>query len=71
MWPVYVSWTAEDWENGAKTEYAEQAGKCCPNTLYVNSICEGDAFGGAAFFEKGTVKEELPVNREGMLLVEA
>lgn len=70
FWPVYVGWTVEEWENGAKAEYAEQAGRCCPNTLYVNSICEYDAHGGAAFFEKGTVKKELPVNQEGLLFVE-
>ena len=69
FWPVYVSWTAEEWENGVKAEYAEQAGRCCPNTLYVNSICECDAHGGAAFFEKGTVKKELPADHEGLLFV--
>ena len=70
FWPVYVNWTVDEWENGAKTEYAEQASKCCPNTLYINSICDSDAFGGAAFFEKGTVKNELPINNEGLLFVE-
>ena len=71
FWPVYVSWSVEEWENGSKTEYAEQAAKCCRNTLYVNSICQGDAFGGAVFFENGTVRKELPINREGLLFVEA
>ena len=70
FWPVYCSWTVKDWENSARAEYAEQANKCCPNTLYINSICEGDAFGGAAFFEKGTLRQELPMNREGLLFVE-
>ena len=70
LWPVYVSWTTEEWENGAKAEYAEQAGKCCPYTLYVNSICEDDSHGGAAFFERGTVKKEQPINHEGLLFVE-
>ena len=70
LWPVYVSWTAEEWESGTKAEYAEQAGKCCPNTLYVNSICDCDAYGCAAFFEKGTVKKELPISHEGLLFVE-
>lgn len=70
LWPVYVSWTVEEWENGAKAEYAEQTGKCCPATLYVNSICERDAFGGAALFEKGAVKKELPIGQEGLLFVE-
>ena len=70
FWPVYTSWTAEEWENGHKAEYAEQANKCCPNTLYVNSICDEDAFGGAVFFEQGTVRKELPIGEEGLLFVE-
>ena len=70
FWPVYVDWTVEEWENGTKVEYAKQAGKCCPNTLYINSICECDALGGAACFEKGKVKKELPMNSEGLLFVE-
>ena len=70
FWPVYVSWTVEEWENSTRSEYAGQAGKCCPNTLYINSICECEALGGVAFFEKGTVKQELQINNEGLLLVE-
>lgn len=70
LWPVYVCWTVEEWENGGKREYAEQADKCCPTTLYVNSICQNSAFGGAAYFVNGTVEKELPVNQEGLLLVE-
>ena len=70
LWPVYVSWTAEEWENGTKVKYAEQAGKCCPNTLYINSMCESDALGGVAFFQKGTVTKELPIGNVGLLFVE-
>lgn len=47
LWPVYVCWTKEEWESGGKIEYAQQAKLCCENTLYINSICEGDAFGRA------------------------
>lgn len=70
LWPVYVGWTVEQWENNVKTEYAEQANKCCRNTLYINSICENDALGGVAFFKNGTVKKELPIGNAGLLLVE-
>ena len=69
LWPVYVCWTKEEWENGGKTEYAEQAKLCCENTLYVNSICDGDAFGGAAHFLGGIVHEELPIFNEGIMVV--
>lgn len=70
FWPVYVDWTVDEWENGTKADYAQQANKCCPNTLYINSVCACDAFGGAIFFEKGTVKKELPIRNEGLLVVE-
>ncbi len=69
FWPVYVCWTKEEWENGGKIEYAEQAKLCCENTLYVNSICDGDAFGGAAHFACGKVQKELPIFNEGLLIV--
>ncbi len=39
FWPVYVCWTKEEWENGGKTEYAEQAKTCCENTLYIIRRC--------------------------------
>ena len=70
LWPVYVCWTKEEWENGVKIEYAEQAKLCCENTLYINSICDGDAFGGAAHFLDGKVQKELPIFKEGILVVQ-
>lgn len=70
LWPVYVCWTKEEWENGGKFEYAKQAKQCCDNTLYVNSICEHDAFGGAAHFLGGDIKKELPIFSEGILIID-
>ena len=69
FWPVYVCWTKEEWENGGKLEYAEQANLCCKNTLYINSVCDGDAFGGANYFLNGKIQEELPILNEGLLYV--
>ncbi len=70
FWPVYVCWTREEWENGGKNEYAQQAMLCCENTLYINSVCDGDAFGGAAHFLGGAIHRELPIFNEGLLIVE-
>ena len=70
LWPVYVCWTKEEWENGSKIEYAEQAKLCCENTLYINSICDGDAFGSAAHFLDGKAQKELPIFKEGILVVQ-
>ena len=69
FWPVYVCWTKEEWENGGNLEYAEQAKLCCENTLYINSICDDDAFGGAAQFFGGKIQKELPLLYEGLLYV--
>lgn len=60
-----------------KLEYAKQAGKLNVPVLYVNSVCLdqadacGAARGGAALFENGFIKEELPAGQEGILIVEA
>lgn len=69
FWPVYVCWTKDEWENGGKADYVQQANLCCENTLYVNSVCDGDAFGGAAHFLGGKVQKELPIFNEGLLFV--
>lgn len=69
FWPVYVCWTKEEWEKGGKLEYAQQAKLCCENTLYINSLCDGDAFGGAAHFCGGAIQKELPILHEGLLYV--
>lgn len=70
FWPVYVSWTKEEWENGGKHEYAEQAKLCCKHTFYINSISDGDAFGGAVQFFLGNIEKELPIYNEGLLLID-
>lgn len=70
FWPVYVSWTEDEWQNGERSEYARQARRCCRSTLYVNSLCDGDAIGGAAHFLDGEVREELPILNRGLLYVE-
>lgn len=70
FWPVYVCWTEEEWENGGKIEYAQQAMQCCKNTLYINSLCDGDAFGGAALFQNGQIQQKLPLFQEDMLILD-
>lgn len=70
FWGVYVSWTVDEWENGGKTEYAQQANKCCKNTVYVNSICDNDAFGGAIYFVDKNIVRELQLWNEDILIVD-
>lgn len=75
-WPVYTDYNYAEWNDKAKYEYAEQAGKINAPVFYVNSVCIDKfaerevAKGGAAVFEKGVIKEELPAGNEGILIVE-
>lgn len=76
-WPVYTDYSASEWNRTAKFEYAEQAGKINAPVFYVNSVCldpsddHEAARGGAALFESGRIKAELPAGNEGILIVEA
>lgn len=70
LWPVYISYTPQQWESGVREEYAHQAAKCCSKTLLVNCVCDGDASGGAAYFEDGKTVSALPMGGEGILMVE-
>lgn len=74
-WPVYTNYSDLEWNNTAKLEYAEQAGRINAPVCYVNSVCMDKsntceiAKGGAALFENGFIKEELPAGKEGILIV--
>lgn len=74
-WPVYTDYDASEWNRTAKLEYAAQAGKLSAPVFYVNSVCldraknREPAQGGAALFDNGTIKEELPAGKEGILIV--
>ena len=74
-WPVYTDYSDLEWNNTAKLEYAEQAGKINAPVCYVNSVCMDKsntceiAKGGAALFENGFIKEELPAGKQGILIV--
>lgn len=70
FWGVYVSWTVDEWESTGKFEYAQQSNKCCKNTVYVNSICDNDAFGGAEYFAGENIVCELPLWNEDILVID-
>lgn len=75
VWPVYTDYPCDQWNTSVKYEYAFQANKFCKKVLYVNSGCldqEGQEFarGGAAFFENGRIRQEIPAGREALLCVE-
>ena len=70
LWPVYISYTPEEWAAGVGREYAEQAQNCCKKVLLVNSLADGDAYGGAFAFSEGKISAGLEMGREGLLMAE-
>ena len=69
IWPVFVDYTKEVWESIARKEYAEKAAEFCGDVLMINPL-GGEAHGGSCHFRNGTVAEELPMDTEGLLVVE-
>lgn len=74
LWPVYVSFSPEEWENGMEKEYAEKAAEFAPRVLLINSLAmldgQQDAYGGCAFFENGGISSRLPMGVDGILTVD-
>lgn len=69
LWPLYCSYTREDWLSGTLTEYAQQCRDHAPLTLMINSICEGDSLGGCAVYRAGQVAQLLEPGTDGLLYV--
>lgn len=72
IWPVYVNYTVEDWENGVLEEYAAQASLAAKDTLMVNPVDHNPVSHGGSFrFRNGTVSDRIPFDQEQILIVEA
>jgi len=70
LWPVYVSFTEEEWAC-EETLYALRAASAAPDALLVNPLSRDSvSLGGACHFRAGRVHESLPRGREGLLIVE-
>ena len=70
IWPVYVNYTLEEWNNGALGEYAQQALSASPDVLMVNPIdMDPINHGGAFRFQNGRVIASIPFDQEGILMV--
>ena len=71
IWPVYVNYSLEEWENGILDEYAEQALLVSRDTLMINPIDRNPANHGGAFrFQNGTVTERIPYDEERILIAD-
>ncbi len=69
FWPLYCSYTREEWLSGTLDEYAQQCKDHAPLTLMINSICEGDSVGGCAVYQQGRVAQLLEPGTDGLLYV--
>ena len=71
IWPVFLSFELEDWDEWAFTEYAEHAAELCREALVVNPMDPETGTHGTAFLlSGGKVKCRLPFDLEGTLIVE-
>ena len=71
IWPVYVNYTVEEWENGTLNEYAEQAFLASKDTLMINPIDRNPVNHGGSFrFQNGTVTERIAFDEEQILIVD-
>lgn len=70
LWPVYVNYSTEEWEDGAIEEYAAQALLAAKETLLINPLDNDPVNHGGAFcFRDGTVAAQLTFDTEGVLIV--
>ncbi|AUS96489.1 hypothetical protein CDQ84_07735 [Clostridium thermosuccinogenes] len=69
LWPLYIDYSAQEWENSARDEYALQVKEIQAPVLMINSYAEGEgkANGGCCVFRNGRVLKELPMGTLGIL----
>lgn len=71
IWPVYVNYSIEEWNNGILDEYAMQAALVANDVLMINPIDNKPLnHGGAFHFHNGHIIEKIPFDQEGILVVD-
>ena len=68
LWPVYLSYTAEEWRRETPS-YALQSYRAAPDALLVNPVSPLSA-GGACHFREGKAAACLAPGAEGLLTVD-
>lgn len=74
LWSVWCDYAPQDWNERIKYEYAQQAALCGDRVLFINPFCADPgvtdaAQGGAAFFNRGILSDEMPAGESGILIV--
>ena len=71
IWPVYVNYSVEEWNDGELSAYAAQAALAAERVLMVNPLDSDPVNHGGSFcFERGRVAARLPFDQEGILIVD-
>ncbi len=71
IWPVYVNYTVEEWNNGGLDEYAAQAALVSDRVLMINPIDRDPVnHGGSFFFHNGKTAAGIPFDAEDILIVD-
>lgn len=71
IWPVYVNFTVEQWNNEEMDAYAKQASSVAEHVLLVNPMDdEPKNHGGSFYFRHGKIVDRLPFDQEGILIVD-
>lgn len=71
LWPVYVNFTLEEWNNGVLDEYAAQAALAANDVLMINPIDKEPLnHGGSFHFHNGQTVAKIPFDHEGILIVD-
>lgn len=72
LWPVYIDYSAKEWNDTAKAEYIEQVSPLKAPVFMVNSYLYDNkgAVGGAYVFYKNKIIKCLPLGEIGELSIE-
>ena len=71
IWPVYVNYEPEEWNDGVLDEYAAQAALAADDALLVNPIDNSPVNHGGSFrFHKGQTIAKIPFDQEDILMVD-
>lgn len=71
IWPVYVDYTPEEWNNGGLQEYAAQAALAADDVLMINSLSSDPVSHSGSFcFHKGHTAAGIPFDKEDILIAD-
>jgi len=71
IWPVYLNFSMDEWNNVEKAEYERIAGNTCRHVLWINSLSDNpDAYGGCYYFKEGKIEQALELGMDGIMIAE-